>query len=207
MHDDYPIDAATLEGIARDIHERTGSILPVCAFNLALWCGVTLRPWMKSKGHFCAETNTISYPVKSRRVRQHGAILHELGHWALLRAGEDHINEWAARYLGGALALPREAFLRDIYDCDWDLFALQERHPNASAQKLAIRMTQVAPASSWVWDDGEVTGRYGLEADDDVSAFIDRVVRGEEPLRDGIERGWPLLEPGHRRVIVVRAAA
>lgn len=207
MHDDHPIDAATLEGIARDIHDSTGGRLPVCAFSLALWCGVTLRPRMGSEGHFCPDSNTISYPVRARNVRQHGAILHELGHWALLRANEDHRNEWAARYLGGALALPREAFLRDIYACDWDIFALQELHPNASAQKIAIRMTQVAPASSWVWDDGEVTGRYGLDADDDVTEFIDRVVRGEQPLRDGSERGWPLLERGHRRVIVVRTAA
>lgn len=200
------MDCMDLEGIARDIHESTGNLLPVDAFTLAQLCGVKLRAVPGAMGSLDLEAGVIRYPARARVVRQHGVIAHELGHWALAEAGEDHTHERSARYLAGALMLPREAFLRDCAGTDWDLDELRRRHPNASAEMIVVRMTQVSPACAWVWDDGAVRRRYGRSQGEDVEAIVDRVLAEGAPQRDGSLRAWPLLEQGHRRVVVVRAA-
>lgn len=201
------MDAADLEGIARDIHDSTGDMLPVDAFELAQLCGLELRPWGHADGSLDLVRGIIRYPSRARLVRQHGVVAHELGHWALDQAGEDHTREWAARYLAGALLLPRSAFLADCWACDWDLDELRQRHPHASAEMVVVRMTQVSPACAWVWDDGAVRRTYGASAGEDVEAIVGRVLASEAPLRDGAVRAWPLLERGYRRVLVVRLAA
>lgn len=203
----HQLDATDLEGIARDVHDATGGIVPVDAFDLATACGLTLRATPGANSGIDLEAMVIRYPARSRAVRQHGAIAHELGHWALWQAEEDHRVERHARYLAGALMLPREAFRRDVYTCDWDLDAIRGRHPNVSAEMTVVRMTQVSDACAWVWDDGAVRRRYGTSDDEGVDAIVDRVIRESAPVHDGDVHGWPLLEPGHRRVIVVRAAA
>lgn len=192
------------EGIAREIHESTGGLMPVDAFELADACGVATRPWAKSRGEWSSAG--IRYPGKARPTRQHGVVAHELGHWALWDAGEDHHDEHAARYLAGALMLPRAAFTRDLARCDWDLHALRDRHPNVSAEMIVVRITQVARATAWVWDDGVVRRRYGIKQGERIDDIVDRVISRGAPVRDGRFRGWPLLERAHRRVIVVRAA-
>ena len=202
-----PVDCADLEGIARDIHSAAGDPLPVDAFVLATQCGLALRATPGARGHIDLDTGVIRYPGRARLVRQHGVVAHELGHWALWRAEEDHSAEWAARYLAGALMLPRAAFLADCWACDWDLEELRRRHPNASAEMVVVRMTQVSPATAWVWDDGAVRRTYGASAGEDVEAIVGRVLASEAPLRDGVVRAWPLLERGYRRVVVVRLAA
>lgn len=201
------MDCADLEGIARDIHDSTGDVLPVDAFELAHLCGLELRAWGNASGGLDLDGGVIRYPSRARLVRQHGVIAHELGHWALAQAGEDHTAEWAARYLAGALMLPRAAFLADAWACDWDLDELRVRHPHASAEMVVVRMTQVSPATAWVWDDGRVRRTYGASAGEDVEAIVGRVLASEAPLREGAVRAWPLLEAGHRRVVVVRLAA
>jgi hypothetical protein len=198
---------AELEGIARDIHESTGSRLPVDAFALAELCGLTTRPWSKADGSWTPGTGEIWYPGRARPVRQHGLVAHELGHWALWDAREDHTVERCARYLAGALMLPWQPFTRDVAACDWDLFDLQDRHPNVSAEMVVVRMTQTSESTAWVWDDGRVKRRYGVDDDTDVDELVDQVLAGGEPVRDGELRGWPLLERMHRRVVVVRVAA
>lgn len=49
--------------------------------------------------------------------------------------------------------------------------------------------------------------RYGTSEGEDVGAIVDRVLVEGVPQRDGQVRAWPLLETGHRRVVVVRVAA
>jgi hypothetical protein len=201
------MDCTDLEGIAHDIHNVTGDLLPVDAFQLAARCGLQLRAMPGASGSIDLEAGVIRYPSRARLVRQHGVVAHELGHWALWRAEEDHTTEWAARYLAGALLLPRRAFTADAQATDWDLDELRQRHPYASAEMIVVRMTQVSLACAWVWDDGAVRRRYGVADDDGVEAIVDRVLCSEAPLRDGADRAWPLLERDHRRVLVVRLAA
>lgn len=149
-----PMHVADLEGIARDIHDSTGGLLPVDAFKLAALCGLQLRPTPGSGGSLDIDAGVIRYPSRARLVRQHGVVAHELGHWALHQAGEDHTAEWAARYLAGALLLPQAAFVRDATVCDWDLEELRERHPHASAEMVVVRMTRASTSTS---RDGYVT--------------------------------------------------
>ena len=201
------MDCADLEGIALDIHVAAGERLPVDAFVLATQCGLELRPWRKPHGLLSLDSEAIYYPSTARPARQHGVVAHELGHWAMHRAGEDHTQEWAARYLAGALLLPRMPFLRDVRATDWDLHQLQRLHPNASAEMIVVRMTQVSDACAWVWDDGAVRRRYGATDDESVEAIVDRVLASEAPERVDDMRAWPMLERGHRRVVVVRLAA
>jgi hypothetical protein len=201
------MDCADLEGIARDIHASTGDLLPVDAFELAALCGLRLRPALGAAGSMDLLNGIIRFPSKARAVRQHGVVAHELGHWALHQAGEDHLNERSARYLAGALLLPRGPFLRDALGCDWDLEELQRRHPHASAEMTVVRMTQVSDACAWVWDDGAVRRRYRATDDESVEAIVDRVLASEAPEREDSMRAWPMLERGHRRVVVVRLAA
>lgn len=201
------MDVADAEGIAHEAWEGTGGLLPVDAFELAALLGVELVAWAKPDGRCDVARGAVWFPGGARLVRQHGVIAHELGHWLLHRAGEDHTQEWAARYLAGALLLPRVPFLRDVRATGWDLHALQARHPNASAEMIVVRMTQVSDACAWVWDDGAVKRRYGTASDEDVEAIVDRVLAADAPLCDGAVRAWPLLERGHRRVVVVRLAA
>lgn len=198
-----------LEGIARDILESVGSPCPVDAFALADLCGFELRPWAKSYGQRTG--NVIWYPAKARLVRQHGAIVHELGHWGLEQAGENALDESAARYLAGALLLPRAPFTVDLAATEWDLFDIQRRHPNASAEMIVCRMTQVSSATASVWDQGQLTRSYAsegwlvdLEADREL---VDRVLTDQVPVRLATEAAWPIFERGHRRVVVVRRAA
>lgn len=201
------MDVADVEGIAHEAWEGTGGLLPVDAFELAGLLGVELLTWAKADGKCDVERNAIHYPGKARPTRQHGVIAHELGHWLLHRAGEDHHAEWAARYLAGALLLPRTPFVRDCWASDWDLHHLQRLHPNASAEMIVVRMTQVSDACAWVWDDGAVRRRYGATGDESVEAIVDRVLASEAPERVDDMRAWPMLERGHRRVVVVRLAA
>lgn len=201
------MEAAELEGIAQEVWEGTGELLPVDAFELAGLLGLEVRAWMKATGRVDVGRGIVWFPGRARLVRQHGVVAHETGHWLLHQAGEEHRTEWAARYLAGALMLPRAPFLADAKACDWELEELRTRHPNASAEMIVVRMTQVSTATAWVWDDGYVRRAYGADAGEDVEAIVGRVLAAEAPLRDGAVRAWPLLEQGHRRVVVVRLAA
>lgn len=194
---------ATLEGIARDLHDATGGLLPVDAFLLAQRCGFTLRAW--AKGHAELRETTIWFPAKARDVRQQGSVAHELGHFGQRRAGLEDCEE-SARYLAGALMLPRSAFLADADATDLDLFELMRRHPNASGEMIAARLTQVMPATAWVWDCGHVTRQYGLPASLPAN-IVDEALLLERPVRFEDVAAWPLIDNHHRRVIAVRRVA
>jgi hypothetical protein len=197
---------AVLEALAQEVHESTGGLLPVDGFELAHLCGCELVPWRKAQGLRVGDT--IRFPMKARPTRQHGVVSHELGHWLLEDAGLDPADEDAARYLAGALLLPYRPFRRDLMACNWDLFAIMERHPNASAEMIVCRMTQVGPAAASIWDAGKLARRYG-EAPDPAqeAALVDRVLTLERPARDGELHAWPIFDGPWRRVLIVQRAA
>jgi hypothetical protein len=200
------MQTAVLEALAQEVHESTGGLLPVDAFELAHLCGVELIPWRKAAGLRVGDT--IRYPMKARPVRQHGVIGHELGHWLLEDAGMDPADEDAARYLAGALMLPRRAFVRDLMACDWDLFWLMERHPNASAEMIVCRMTQVGQCAASIWDAGKLARRYGAPLDTpQEAALVDRALATERPATAGPFCAWPIIDGPWRRVLVVWRAA
>lgn len=197
-----------LEGIAKEVHDRFGDG-PIDAFALAGSLGYHVRFWGKSTG--LLDRSTIWVPAKARNARQHGVCAHELGHALTERAGEDARDEAAARYLAGALMLPRERFAADLAETCWDLDELRRRHPNASAEMIVVRMTQVSEACASVWDQGALTRHYAsaewlvdLDAD---HALVDRVLELEAPVRGEHENAWPIFDGRDRRVVVVRRAA
>lgn len=213
-----------LEGIAQEVLDDLGLEPPMDAFVLAAALGLTLRGWSRSGGSITGDV--IRYPVKARPVLQHFVVAHEVGHWLLTRAdaerGEaaepddaacDELvsrdrDEEACDYLAGALLLPRAPFERDLTRTDWDLFALQELHPNVPASKIALRMCQLSPsASATVWDAGRLhswTGAPDLALDREL---VSLVLSEDRPARDGNVAAWPVLDGRWRRVVVVRRAA
>ena len=101
-----------LEGIAKEVHDKTGIARPVDAFRLAELCGLAVRFW--SGRHGKIDGKTIFCPASARLTRQHRITAHEVAHWLLQRAGCDDRDEGAADYLALALLLLRAPFERDL---------------------------------------------------------------------------------------------
>lgn len=196
-----------LEGLARQIHEETGAEAPIDAFVLAEACGLTLRPWSKAHAEIDLDAAVIRYPSRVRSERMHFRVGHELGHAVLVRAGESDQDESDVDYLASALLLPRARFLADLAETDWDLDAMRARHPNASAQAIVVRMTQVSEATASVWDAGRLHRVYGEHDTEADRELVNRVLEREVPVRDGVVVAWPVFEGQWRRVVVVRRAA
>lgn len=151
------MDAGALEGIARDVLESTGlDTPPVDAFELAAACGLVVCRSGAPGARLFRDCIYLDPTVRSER--QHGLVAHEVGHWALDRARERN-TERAARYLAGALMLPRRAFERDLQETAWDLVELHRRHPNASYELIARRICTVRDAVAVIVDNGRVTTR------------------------------------------------
>lgn len=129
------------EGAASELLDATCTTPPVDAFKLADACEMTVRPW-SGRGAMWDGDTTIKLNMRARRERQHGQLAHELGHFALRRARIDDSEE-GARWVGGALLLPRREFGRDLVETAWTLSRLRERHVNASAQMIAYRIVQL----------------------------------------------------------------
>lgn len=200
------MDALELEGIARGVHDQTGIEAPVDAFDIAAAMEIVCKPWMRADGARAGDV--VRFPSMARDARQHGTVAHELGHWLLDFHGHDARDERAARYLAGALMLPRQRFLRDCAATDYDLDELQRIHVHASAEMIVVRMTQVSAATAWVWDNAKLARVYGVPSDDDsIAALVDRVLTLEEPCRDGRLSAWPRIDGRWRRVLVVARAA
>lgn len=198
---------AEWEGIARDILESTGcDDPPVDAFELAACCG--LRVVAKSGNAFICG-NTIRVDMRSRRVRQHGDVAHEIGHWALGQAGAANTEE-GATYLASALLLPRLRFNSDLRET-WDLHELMRRHPNASAEAIARRICSMRSTIASVWDHHRepiLLGRRRAATPLAWEAELVELTRAAgEAQRVGNARAWLLPERPWRRVVVVRDAA
>lgn len=194
-----------LEGIARAVHDETGIEPPIDAFVLAELCGVEVYATGGSSARGDVVRRAVWVGSRPRHVRRNGLCMHEVAHVLLYDEALDYLDEAAARYLTGALMLPREHFLRDIATTDYDLFELERIHTNASAEMIVVRITQVSPATAAVWDAGKLTRDYGRGAVD--RELVDEVLVTERPVRDGNVLAWPKFDGRERRVIVIGRAA
>jgi Zn-dependent peptidase ImmA (M78 family) len=142
-------ERATLEGIAADLLDETCTSSPVDAYALAKACEFDVKPWSGVGAK--REGNVIKINPRARPQRRQGLIAHELGHFALERAGEPD-SEDGARYIAGALRLPRRDFDRDLAQTAWSIARLRERHIHVSAMAIAVRITQLRQAVVTVVD-------------------------------------------------------
>lgn len=204
---------AAWEGVAADVLGETGcDDPPVDAFELADCLGLEVRRSPDHDGHLVGDV--VYVPMAARRVRRHGVCAHEMAHWCLDRAAEDNTED-AARYLSGALMLPRRPFDRDLCETAWDLRLLQQRHINASAEMIARRVVTMRDAVATVIDNGRVKAR---DASPWLHERFRRLSRWERELADevlesgetvrGDELVWafPVFHGCWRRVVLVAEA-
>jgi hypothetical protein len=192
-----------IEGIAREIHEQTGATPPIDAFALADALGFACKPWGRGGGSIDLRTRVIRYSAAALETTQHGTVCHELFHYALNRGGEDDRDEDACRYGAGALLLPLAPFRADSFRLGFDLEAVRELHPNASAQMVCVRFAQVSPVSTSVWDHGHEKAAYGPAIDHDLaSGLVWRVLESGLAVR-GEVAAYPVFTGSWRRVVVV----
>ncbi|MBK8173151.1 MAG: ImmA/IrrE family metallo-endopeptidase [Sandaracinaceae bacterium] len=195
------------EGIARDLLEGTGCDDPsVDAFELAACCDLEVRA---KSGPASIVGDVIRVDMRTRRTRQHGQVAHELGHWALARAGCDDSEEGAI-YVASALLLPRAHFNASLR-ATWDIPELMRRHPNAGAGTIARRICAMRGTIASVWDHHRaplLLGRRRHHAPESWEAGLVTIVRETgRAYADETARAWLLPERPWRRVVVVREAA
>jgi hypothetical protein len=192
-----------LEGIAREIHEQTGATPPISGFDLASALGFTCRPWGRGGGSIDLRKRDIRYSGAALETTQHGIICHELIHYGINRAGEDDRDEEACKYGAGALLLPLAPFRADSFRLSFDLDAVRELHPNASAQMVCVRFAQVSPVSTAVWDHGHEKASYGPAIDRELAeALVWRVLESGLAVRGEVS-AYPVFTGSWRRVVVV----
>lgn len=208
-------DVGIWEGVARDFHESTGIGAPVSAFDVAAALDLPCIP--DARGSAWLDAAGIHYDPTARHVRQHGNVVHESAH-VLLDAAKvelpDDPEETAVKYTAGAVMLPRVQFSQDVRATAWDLDQLRLRHPNASAEMIARRLTQVREAVITVFDQGRVHRRIaspGMAAPQRVTPIelelADAALGHGKPARANALLGaWPLLDGRHRRVVVIAEA-
>lgn len=197
-----------LEGIADEVHGKTGIAIPVDAFRLAELCGLSVRFWSGRTGKI--SDRQIFVPASVRPQRQHRICSHETAHHLLRRAGCDDRDEEAADYLALALMMPQGPFRRDLRDFDWDLFQLLAKHENVSAQAMCVRLTHLSPCAASVYDQGARTAVYlgeGAFEDSRDDEIADAALEREQIVRDGLIAAYPIIDGRYRRVVVVRRAA
>ncbi len=201
------------EAAAEELLDATCTSSPVDAFALAPACGFEVRHRV---GRAERKGNVIYVNVRSRPVRQQMNISHELGHFAHERAGLVD-SEPGAKYIGGALLLPRRDFNRDLTRTAWSLPKLRELHRNVSATAIAVRTTQLRDAVATVIDprghkkpwrvwspwiaDRRLRRLSAFERELAERAYEERAeVRGDE-----LCYAFPLVDgpPSEHRVVVV----
>jgi hypothetical protein len=149
--------AAWEEGVALGLSEELGDPdPPIDAFELARACRLRVELASMRTARLVGDVILVSQRV--RRERQHGLVAHELGHWALMRAGERD-DEAAASYVGAALMLPRRGFNADLKATGWDMRQLRAKHINCSAELIARRIVTMRDACVSVWDNGKLKAR------------------------------------------------
>lgn len=204
---------AMLEGAAAEALERSKQGAPVSAFRVARGLGLEIEPWSGSGAQLNLDQMLIEVNPRARPVRQHGLIAHEIGHYLLRITSGLVDSEAAARYLAGALLLPRWDFDVDLRRTGWSFARLRERHPNASAEMIARRIVELRDAVATILDNGKVTRRVVTEGI--VDPRVRRMTRwereladaalamGEEVRGDELCYAVPIIDGQWRRVIVV----
>jgi hypothetical protein len=133
------------EGVARDLLERAGADdPPVDAFVVADCWGFAIEA-SPGPSSLDVEARVIRVRASERPERRHMSVAHELGHFGLIRAGLPN-EEDGARYIGGAILLPRSRFDRDLTRTAWSITKLRAIHANTSATAIAVRITQLRDA-------------------------------------------------------------
>lgn len=203
------IDICALEGIARHIHEESQADERPSALDLAWACGFEVE---HGGGGSRLAGKRIIVPIRTRLTRVEGLVAHELAHGLLIAFGEQE-SERAARYLGGALLVPRATLRRDLLATGFDLAALARLWPHVSHELLARRVTELRDATGAVFDHGRFRYRFWSpwavstrEAEPRETELADLALREGAQVQAEGECATPLLEPGWRRVIVLRAA-
>lgn len=134
------------EGVARDLLERAGADdPPVDAFEVAACWGFKIEPAAIATSSIDMDRRVIRLNVRARHERQQMSVAHELGHFGLVRGGLAN-DENGARYIGGAMLLPRAAMCRDLTRTAWSIAELRLLHPNASSTAIALRIVQIRDA-------------------------------------------------------------
>ena len=108
-------------------------------------------------------------------------LAHEVGHWALLRAGyvgDD--EERHADYIAGALIAPRRAFLAALLELGPNLPALAERF-RTTESLIALRRGEVTALPTALVRPGLVRVRSQLEFVWPSEAMIRRWAQGTPP--------------------------
>lgn len=194
-----------LEGVAREVYLDMGERCPVSAFAIAEYCGVEVRGWLRNTGKRSGDS--VWFPIAARSTRQHGVLAHELAHWLMEDANLEHGCEASAKYLAGALMLPMAPFARDVEIEARDLYALQRKHPNASAEMIAVRIVQTSGSAAWVWDNGRLAKEYGEGGCREAAAEVaDQALSSGAPAKGDACEAWPFFDGDFRRVIVLRAS-
>ncbi len=140
------------ETAAQEILDSTNTSVPVDAFALAKACEFEVRAHAgRGEKHERRDGDIIYIDPRARRQRQHMEVSHELGHWGLDRH-ELPQSEYGAKYLGGALLLPRREMDRDLARTAWALLKLRDIHVNASLTAIAVRTTQLRDAVATILD-------------------------------------------------------
>ena len=167
--------------------------------ELAACCGLEVR--LSEVRDALLYDGTIYVSRRARISRVHLLVAHELGHWALARAGQAD-NERDADYLARALLVPRVALERELRG-GWDLDALRAVHVHAPASTIATRIAQLREATAAIYDQGRFSRRVGPELAGERE-LVDQVLVGERAVRVSATTGaWPVIDGRSRRVIVV----
>jgi Zn-dependent peptidase ImmA (M78 family) len=184
----------------------------VNAIALAQRLGFDVEPWVGRGAELDEHAGVIRANTRARHVRLHGLIAHELGHHLLRIERAD--SEDGARYVAGALMLPRESFDRDLTRTAWSMPRLRALHVNASAQMIATRIVQLRDAVATIIDGKRITTRVHspwIAPDDRLKRFTKwerelaarALEQGAEVRGDELCYAVPLVDGMHQRVIVV----
>jgi Zn-dependent peptidase ImmA (M78 family) len=213
-----PAEVLEWEGIAADLGSEIGcNDPPVDAFEIADQCELTIEPADVPTAEIDHDRRVIKLNVQMRRERQHMSVAHEVGHFALVRAGL-HNDCPGARYIAGALMMPWAPFDRDLTRTAWAMEALRAAHPNASATAIAVRISQLRDAVVTILDPRGRRKHWRITSPWIVDPRLRRVTAWERELArlayeqraevrgDQLCYACPLIEgdePTEHRVLVV----
>lgn len=205
------LEVGDLEEIASELLTATCCARPVDALRLAGLCGLDVRHGRPERLQH--DEGIIYVDARARPERLQGTVAHELGHFALARAGEDDC-ERGARYLAAALLMPLDEARRDVRELGpLELLELKKRYPNVSYEMVARRVADVRDAVVSILDHGRVRARIASpwlprpsrELDDLEALVAEGALEREHAVRAADVAAVPVINGRWRRVVVVRA--